>query len=53
MTMVTDVNSATIAMDSSFLGLRNLLIIIIIIFVDCYRYYLFQLALPAISPIWG
>ena len=50
MTMVTDVNSATIAMDSSFLGLRNLLIIIII-FVDCYRYYLFQLALPAISPI--
>ena len=52
MTMVTDVNSATIAMDSSFLGLRNLLIIIII-FVDCYRYYLFQLALPAISPIWG
>ena len=52
MTMVTDVNLATIAMDSSFLGLRNLLIIIII-FVDCYRYYLFQLALPAISPIWG
>ena len=50
MTMVTDVNWATIAMDSSFLGLRNLLIIIII-FVDCYRYYLFQLALPAISPI--
>ena len=51
MTMVTDVNSATIAKDSSFLGLQNLLIVII--FVDCYSYYLFQLALPAISPTWG
>ena len=52
MAMVSDVNSVTIAMDSSFLGVRNLLLIIII-FVDCYCYYLLQLVLPALSPIWG
>ena len=47
MAMVSDVNSVTIAMDSSFLGVRNLLLIIIIIFVDYYCYYLLQLVLPA------
>ena len=52
MAMVGDVNSVTIAMDSSNLGVPNLLLIIII-FVDCYCYYLLQLALLAISPIWG
>ena len=38
MAMVSVVNSMTIAMDSYFLGVRNLLliIIIIIIFVDYY-----------------
>ena len=35
MAMVSVVNSMTIAMDSYFLGVRNLLLIIII-FVDCY-----------------
>ena len=55
MAMVSDVNSVTIAMDSSFLGVRNLLLllIIIIIFVNCYCYYFLQFTLPAISPIWG
>ena len=51
MAMVGDVNSVTIAMDSSNLGVPNLLLIII--FVDFYCYYLLQLALLAISPIWG
>ena len=51
MAMVSDVNSATIALDGSFLGIPNLLLIII--FVDCYCYYLLQLALLALSPIWG
>ena len=39
MALVNDVNSVTIAIDSSFLGVRNSLLIIII-FVDCYCYYL-------------
>ena len=49
MTMVSGLSSVTIAMDSSFLGFRNLLIII---FVDCYCYYFLQFTLLAISPIW-
>ena len=55
MAVVNNVNLVTIAMDSSFLGVQNLLLImIIIIFVDCYCYYLYQLALSAILlPIWG
>ena len=52
MAVVSDVNSVTIAMDSSSLEVRNLLLIIII-FVDCYFYYLLQSASPALSPIWG
>ena len=52
MAMVSDINSATIAMDSSSLEVGNLLLIIII-FVDCYFYYLLQSASPALSPIWG
>ena len=44
MAVVNDVNSVTIAMDGYFLGVRNLLLIIII-FVDCYCQYLYQLAL--------
>ena len=52
MAVVSDVSSVTIAMDSSFLRVRNLLLIIIIIFVDCYCYYLLQLALSAILPVW-
>ena len=36
MAMVSVVNSVTIAIDSSFLAVRNLLLIIIIIFVDYY-----------------
>ena len=36
MAMVSEVNSVTITMDSSFLGVQNLLLIIIIIFVDYY-----------------
>ena len=52
MAMVSDVNSVTIAMDSSFLGVQNLLLIIII-FVDCYCYYLIQSALLVLSPILG
>ena len=52
MAIVGDVNSVTIAMENSFLGVRNLLLIIII-FVDCYCYYLLQSALPALSPVWG
>ena len=51
MAMVSDVNSVTIAMNSSFLGVPNLLLIIV--FVDCYCYCLLQLALLALSPIWG
>ena len=40
-TGVNDANSVTVAIDSSFLGVQNsLLIIIIIIFVNCYCYYL-------------
>ena len=38
MAVVSDVNSVAIAMDSSFLGVRNLLLVIVI-FVDCYCYY--------------
>ena len=34
MAVVNDVNSVTIAMDSSFLRVQNLLLVII--FVDCY-----------------
>ena len=52
MAMVSDVNSVTIAMGSSIIGVRNLLLIIII-FVVSYCYYLLQLALPALSPLWG
>ena len=54
MAVVSDVSSVTIAMESSFLRVRNLLliIIIIIIFVDCYCYYLLQLVLSAILPVW-
>ena len=51
MAMTSDVNSVTTAMDSSFLGVPNLLLIIVI-FIDCYCYYLLQLALLAILPIW-
>ena len=51
MAMVSDVNSVTIAMDSSLLGVPDVLLVII--FVDCYCYYLLQLALLALSPIWG
>ena len=40
MAMVSDINSVTIAMDSFFLGVRNLLLPLIIIFADCYCYYL-------------
>ena len=48
MAMVSDVNLVT----SSFLGVRNLLLIIIIFnFVDCYGYYFLQFTLPVISPI--
>ena len=47
MAVVSDVSSVTIAMDSSFLRVRNLLFNIII-FVDCYCYYLLQLAFSAI-----
>ena len=46
MAMVSVVNLMTIALYSSFSGVRNLLLIIIII-VDCYCYYLIQSALPA------
>ena len=52
MIIVSDVNAVTIAMDSSFLGVRNLLLIIIIFF-GCYCYYLLQSASPALLPIWG
>ena len=52
MAAVNDVNSVTIAMDSYFLGVRYLLLIFII-FVDCYCYYLYQLALSTTLPIWG
>ena len=41
MAMVSDTNLVTIAIDSSFLGVQNLPLIIII-FVDCYCYYLIQ-----------
>ena len=44
MAVVSDANLVTIAIDSSFLGVQNLLLIIII-FVDCYCYYLIQSAL--------
>ena len=37
MAMVNDINSVNIAIESSFLGVRNSLLII---FVDCYFYYL-------------
>ena len=47
MAMVSVVNLVTIALYSSFSGVRNLLLIIIII-VDCYCYYLIQSALPAL-----
>ena len=40
MAVVNDVNSVTIAMDSSFLGVRNLRLTIII-FIDFYCYYLY------------
>ena len=43
MEIVSNVNSATIAMDSSFLVVRNLLLIVII-FVGYHCYYLLQLA---------
>ena len=39
MGVVNDVSSVTIAIDSSFLVVRNSLLIIII-FADCYCYYL-------------
>ena len=45
MAVVNNVNSVTIAIDSSFLGVWNwqliviIIIIIIIIVVDCYCYY--------------
>ena len=52
MAVVGVVNSMTIVMDSSFLRVPNL-VLVIIIFVDCYCYYFLQFALPAISPIWG
>ena len=38
MAVVSDVNSVTVTIDSSFLGVRNLLLVIVI-FVDCYCYY--------------
>ena len=47
MAMINAVNLVTIALDSSFLGVRNLLLIIMIL-VDCYCYYLIQSALPAL-----
>ena len=50
--MVSDVNLVTTAMDSIFLRGPNLLLIIVI-FIDCYCYYLLQLGLLAILPIWG
>ena len=37
MAMVNDINSVNIAIESSFLGVWNSLLII---FVDCYFYYL-------------
>ena len=52
MAVVIYVYSVNIAKDSSFLGARNLLLITII-FVDCYCYYFLQFTLPATSPIWG
>ena len=52
MAVVNDVNLVTTDMDSSFLGVRNLQLIII--FVDCYCYYLYKLALSTVLvPIWG
>ena len=50
MAVVSDVNSVTIPIISSFLGVRNLRLIITI-FVDCYCCYFLQFALSVISPI--
>ena len=53
MAVVNDVNSVAIAINSSFLGIRNSQLMIII-FRNCYCYYLQKLALSArLLPIWG
>ena len=46
MAVVNDVNSVAIAINSSFLGIRNSQLMIII-FRNCYCYYLQKLALSA------
>ena len=53
MVVVNDVYSMTIAIDSSFLGVQDS-VLTIIIFVNCYCYYLQELALSTgLLPIWG